>query len=484
WQTVAQVVPLAINVFMTPYVIHGLGPQRFSIFLLIATVANLLAQFDAGIGASTLRFCTLYAGRDDRISTTRLLMTVSVVIIGITVVVSAVVVVATPLILGFFGVDAAFIGEAAVLLRVLTVLIGLIMLRGLFHSVLAARYRFRWMSITMLLGYVVYAVGLGLAATHHWDLRSLALTMVTQQLVTSLLTIPAGLRYLDHRGLRFMPRAEASVFWSYAWRVQLTGLISIAVSQKDQLVAGRLLTAQASGPYSQGYGLAFQLKSLPYNAGKPIQALIGDLVGKEGPDAARARVAQLQRVWVRAITGWAVVGIPAVYVGVRAWLPDSFSLTGAVVVVLFTGHVFTLLTTVTSLWAMTLGFAGMDLRATSAGFVVNLLLSVLLGAWLGMFGVIVATAIGQAVAMAYLTWDTGRRLPTPLPAAVGDIPWVAVLVAGALAGALEWVVAPHLPRGVLGLLGAGLAALPAVACFLLLAFRGRVHGLLVGWRRR
>ncbi|MBK7720974.1 MAG: polysaccharide biosynthesis C-terminal domain-containing protein [Austwickia sp.] len=478
WQALSQVVPLAINLVLTPFVIHGIGPARFSAFLLIATLANLLGQFDGGIGTSTLRFCSLYAGTDDKTATTRLVTTTVSVITVLTILVSAAVTVLTPYILGFFGVIPAFVDEATVLLRTLTVLIGLILIRTVFHSVLAARHWFRWLSITMLIGYAVYAAGLYLAGRNGWDLRFLAAVMVAHQVTTSLLTIPPALAYLDRAGLAWMPRAQAREFFGYAWRAQVTGLVAIAVSQKDQLVAGRVLSAQASGPYSQGYGLAFQLKSLPYNAIKPIQATLGEEYARRGADAV-ATVQRLQRIWVRAVTGWAVVGVPASYVGIRAWLPDSFSLTGTVVAVLFAGHCLTLLTLVLSLWTLTAGHPELELRANLVSLVVNLALSAALLPMVGMIGVIAATAVGQLAGTLHLIRLARRTLTAAPRSALREIPWLAAMAAAALAAALELSAHGHLPRGVLGLLAAGALALPAAVLYVLLAFGPQLRT----WRR-
>lgn len=472
WQTLAQVVPLIANLVVTPYVIHGLGSARFGVFLLVASFANLLGQFDGGVGASALRFCTLYAGRDDRVATTRLLSTVSAAIVGLSALVTVLTVVFTTQILGFFKVAPEYADEAAVLLRVLTALIGIILWRNLYHAVLAARHQFRAISIAYLAGAVVYSGGLVMAAAFGWDLTAIALVMVLQQLVASLITIPSGLRYLDRRGVRWAPRQERREFFSYAWKVQLSGIVMIAVSQKDQLVAGRVVSAQESGPFSQGYGLAYQLRSLPANAMKPIQAVTGAEVGAYGAAAAASRIEEIQRVWVIAVTGWCAVGVPAGYVAVRAWLPDSFALTGTVVAILFAGHFFTLLTLVATIWALTLGCPGMDLRAATAGFVVNLALSVLLGLAFGMIGVVAATAAGQFAAMLYFSWDARRRLPTRIRWFMRDVPWPAGALAAGVATACELVAAPHLPRGVLGLLAAGLVALPALGIYVMTSLRG------------
>lgn len=470
WQAVSQLVPLVINLAMTPYIIHGLGPARYSVFLLITSITALLSQFDGGIGQSALRFFTIYAGRDDRIATTRLLGTVSAIVAAASVVVSAVVFVFARSILGFFHLDEQMADEATLLLRVLTMVIGFILLRNLYNAVIAARHLFRHTSTAILCGHLIYTVGLVLTIENGWGLYGVAVTMVVQQLVASVFTVPVGLSYLDRTGLHWLSRSELAEFFAYAWKVQISGLVALIGSQKDQLVAGRVLSAQESGPFGQGTNFANQFRYMPFNAIGPIQAMIGSEVGAGGPQAALHRVETLQRMWVRAVTGWIVIGIPAAYVGVARWLPDSFAAAAPVAAILLVGHFFALIAMVLKIWALTLGHPELDMRSGIVGLVVNLGLSVALGLPFGMLGVVVATSLGQVAAMLFFSYDARRVLPVRPRWFVRDIPWVAALVGGVVCAAVESALASVLPRGALGLLCAGLLAAPPLLLYAVLAF--------------
>lgn len=470
WQAVSQLVPLVVNLAMTPYIIHGLGPARYSVFLLITSITALLSQFDGGIGQSALRFFTIHAGRDDRVSTTRLLVTVSAIVAVFSIVVSAVVFVTAGSILSFFHLEPGLADEATLLLRVLTMVIGFILLRNLYNAVIAARQLFRHTALAILTGHLVYTVGLILTIETGWGLYGIAVTMVMQQLIASLFTVPVGLSYLDRRGLGRLSRTELREFFAYAWKVQISGLVALIGSQKDQLVAGRLLSAQESGPFGQGTNFANQFRYMPFNAIGPIQAMIGSEVGAGGAQAALGRVETLQRVWVRAVTGWIVIGIPATYVGVQKWLPDSFAAAAPVAAILLVGHFFALIMVVLKIWALTLGHPEIDMRSGVVGLLVNLALSVALGLSFGMLGVVVATSLGQLAAMLHFSFDARRVLSAQPRWFVRDIPVTAALVGGGACAALELAMSPLLPRGALGLLCAALLAAPPLLVFAVLAF--------------
>ncbi|WP_312720216.1 oligosaccharide flippase family protein [Mobilicoccus sp.] len=468
WSVVAQIIPLAINLGMTPYIISGLGGARYSIFLLISSITMLLSQFDGGIGQSALRYFTLYAGRDDREATTRLLFSVSAVIAAFGVLITVVVVVFSQPILTFFRLEDAFVREATVLLVCLTAVVGFLLLRNLYNAVVSARHQFGVLSVAVVAGHVVYAIGLVLTVENGWGLYGVAATMILQQVVGTLITVPVGLRYLTRAGMAFISRAEAADFARYAWKVQVAGIATVVTAQKDQLVAGRALSAQASGPFGQGSSFANQLKSVPLNAVAPIQALIGAEIGAVGAEASRAKVEKLQYLWVVFVTGWCAVGIPATLVGVRLWLPQEYALTGAVAAILLAGHFFTLVCTVSKTWAMTLGQAEVAMQQSLITLVSNVALSIALWFPFGIMGVVVGTSLGAAIGAMTLSFHVRRVVPTRVRWFMRDVPYWQAALCAALTFGIEAVCEPYLPGGVRGLALAGLLALPGSVVFVLI----------------
>lgn len=470
WQTLAQLAPLVINLVLTPYIIHGLGPQRYSVFLLVTSIAAMLGQFDGGIGQAALRFFTINVGRSDAAATTRLLCTVGLLVAACGALLTIAAFAATDDILTFFRVAPELFGEAGLLLRVLCALVGVLLLRNVFNSVLIASLHFRITATAILLGHLVYVVGLVLTVEHGWGLPGVAVTMIAQQILGTLVTLPRALRLLDRAGLAFLSREDTRAFFFYAWKVQVSGLSGMIQTQKDQLVAGRVLSAQESGPFGQGSNFASQIKMLPLNALAPFQAMIGAKVGQVGPEGAVATAMRLQRVWVRVITGWCVLGVPATFVGVRAWLPDSYADSAVVAAILVGAAFFPLAAVVLKVWTLSLGRPGIDVRASGVSLAANFAASLLLYPWFGMFGVVVGTAIGQASSALFYAWAAHRLLPVTLRHFLRDTPWWQGAVTLVLATGLALGVAPVLPRGVLGLLGAAAAALPAALVYVGLVF--------------
>ncbi|WP_040155554.1 lipopolysaccharide biosynthesis protein [Mobilicoccus massiliensis] len=467
WSAISQFIPLVINLGMTPYIIRGLGDARYGIFMLITAVTMLLSQFDGGIGQSALRYFTIYAGRDDRVATTRLLWSVSIVIAAFGVFISVAVAAFSGPILAFFHLQDAYLAEATFLLVTLTVVVAFLLLRNLYNAVVSARHRFQTLSIAVIAGHLVYALGLVLTIENGWGLYGVGVTMILQQVVGTIITVPVGIRYLTRAGVGLITRAEAAEFSAYAWKIQVGGVAAILASQKDQLVAARIVSAQESGPFGQGTNFANQLRMVPLNALAPIQALIGAEIGAVGPAEARGKVERLQYIWVVAVTGWCAVGAPATLVGVRAWLPESYALAGDVAAILLAGHYFGLVCIVGRTWALTLGHAGLAMRQSVVSLLANVLLSVVLWFPFGLLGVVAGTSLGNLAGAMFLSYDVRRVVQTRIRWFMRDVPYWQAALAAAVTLALELLAAPFLPGGPIGLLLAGLIAVPGAVLFVL-----------------
>ncbi|MDO5501458.1 MAG: polysaccharide biosynthesis C-terminal domain-containing protein, partial [Propionibacteriaceae bacterium] len=358
----------------------------------------------------------------------------------------------------------------------LIVLTGALLVRNLFNALLFAHGRFVTVALAQMASHLVFAGGMILTVRLDWGLYGVAGTLISVQVLVTL---------VDLRQLGWMGRAGFLGFLGYAWKVQVSTLLTLVTAQKDQLVAGRLLSAQNSGPFGQGSNLAAQLSKLPLNALSPMQSVVGADVGRLGVEASKGPTQTLQLVWVRFAAAWLAIGAPATYVGVRAWLPDSFELTGVIVPILMCGLFFQLCGTVLVLWCLTVGRPGLQLEMMVMGLAVNVVLSVVLYLAIGMMGVVVATAISNVAAALYLQFRCTRTLEHPLRSFVRDIPVLQMLVIAGVTAALELLAEPFLPDGFPGIAAAGVVALPGVLCaVLLLVPRAEVVKIVNRVRRR
>ena len=466
---IAQVFPLAINLLLTPYVIHGLGIERFGLYVVLLTVSDFLRSFDGGIYASANRYFAVYAGRDDRAATTRLLTTLVLVVSGLGVLVAAVLAFTAPYVLKLFSFPAELQGEATFLLRTFGLVVALALLRGLFSAVLTSRQRFGVNSAVTVGQYVVYSAGLVLTVESGSGLRGVALTFLAQMLISGAVLALAARPWLDRRAVRPVNAAETRDFFRYASRAQVVGVSDLINLQADAFITGAFLDVRRVALYSAGANLSHQVRNLPTNAVAPAAALLGAVFGERGEEAAITEFRRLQRLWVVAVTGWVVVAAGIAGFGIPVWLGPTFRISGLVAVVLMVAHLLRLWVQMLVVLCQTVGRPELEARYAAVAVGANLVLTVALVGPLGVIGVVLGTALGQGIGTAVLVREVRRRYRPDIPTFLGEVPWVATAVTAAAVVGLELLVRPVVPRGALGLVVCGLAALPAGAIYGVLA---------------
>ena len=477
WQATTQLAPLVINIVLTPVIITGLGVDRYGLFLLVSVIATVLAAADGGIGATALRYFSVYAGEDDSARTTRLLTTTALAITGIAAVAFGAFFAVAPYGLRLLDIPPDLLPEGTYMLRTLIVITAVAQLRGLFTAVLNAHQRFALTSLTNNLGYVLYIAGVLLTVHNDWGLYGIAVTLVVQQVVATLVIVPASFRHLDRRAVGIMPKPLRREFWRYALHTQWSSAMLLVTLQTDAIVVGAFLPVRQVAYYTTGANFATQMRNVPLNALVPMQSLLGRAVGSSGAEGATSTFERLQRVWVVGTTGWGVVALSASWFGVTAWLGPDFSLSGVVAVIMLSGYLTSLWADVLMVWAQSLGHPEYAARSATIGAVVNLVLTLALVVPLGIIGTVIATASSQVVGALLLLRLARRGLPTGVRSFLLEVPVLPALVTAAVVVALEVVVHPFLPEGPLGLVAAGVVAGPGLVLYAAMTF-----GVRTSWQ--
>ncbi len=331
WGTTGQLIGVAGNLVLTPFVIHGLGVQRYGIFVLVVTLSGMLTSFDGGVLGAAQRYFSIYAGTDDRRSTTQLFVTFCVLLTGLGLIISTAAWFLSPVVVGFLNMSAIWRPQAIFLFRTLGILVTTLFIHTLFQYVLSSRQRYAWSSATGLATYAVYVVGFVIVIETGRGLRGIAFIFIGQQVLASALIIPVAVRYLDRRGISFVPWTKLRSILSMSGKMQVGAISGLVVTEVDSLVIGGGLSVHALGIYSPGANFANQLSSVVFNGLGPAGIHLGNVYGREGEEGTFREFKRLQRIWVVAVTGWTTVAMASGYFGILAWLgPASVCRAGSV----------------------------------------------------------------------------------------------------------------------------------------------------------
>lgn len=476
WNTLSQVVPILVNIGLTPFVLGGFGKERFGVYLVLVAITSFLGNFDGGIGASAGRYFAVYAGAGDAIKATRLLTTLSgaVVLIGAAIV--GVLLAISPLVLRVFDVPPELQAEGLFLFRVLGGIVAISLLRNLFVAQLRAHQIYALPSITNTISYFAYAVGLYLSVRTGAGLRGMALTFVAQTALSTVVLVPASLRYLDRRGIGFLPWAEVKEFFRFSLRVQSVGLSNLVSAQIDTYVVGGFLGLREVTLYNQGGTFAFQLRSLPMNAIAPIQTVLSRAYGAGGDDQAIREFVPLQRLWVRGVAGFSAVGVGAAWFGITSWLGQDFAASGVVAIILLSSDAVNLWTANLTVLLQSTYRAGLELRYAFVTTMANIVLTVPFVYLLGLYGTVLASALAQIGSSFYLLRVVRTQWSADIPSFFREVPVLASLVAAAVTVGVQLLARPIVPQGAFGLLLCGLLAVPGLLVYVAMTF-----GLRQAW---
>jgi O-antigen/teichoic acid export membrane protein len=471
WITFSQLANAGGNIALTPFVIHGLGVERYGLFITLATAVFLFGTLNGGINTGALRYFSIYAGRDDRAATTRLLTTLLTLLTVFGVVFTAVDWVVAPPIIDALSMRASLRPEALFMVRTLGIILGAQFVHGLFQAVLNARQHYRYSVQVALACYVMYVAGLIITVRTGAGLRGVAIVFVVQQVFVSALILPAAARFLDRKAIGLLGWSELWEVLRFAGKAQLSSLATVVNAESDTLIIGGALSIRTVGFYNSGANFATQIYTLGTNALGPLSTHLGNAYGRSGPEHAHREYLRLQRLWVVVVVGWSTAGLGAAYFGVTAWLGHSFGVSGWVATVLMGGNGVLLLTGLATNYLVIAGHPGLQARFGVIGMVTNLALTVPL-VFTGPIGVVAATSAGNVISALYLLREMRKLFGPDAAGRLADLPLGPGLLCAVLVVGLEVAVRPWLPSGPLGLLAAGLPALVG-----LVAYAGGVLGL-------
>jgi O-antigen/teichoic acid export membrane protein len=478
WVTASQLIILGGNLALTPFMIHGLGVERYGLFVLTATMAAFLGNFNGGLAATANRYFPIYAGTDDRVATTRLLVTFVLLVLVLGVVTGLVAWFVSPLVVNLLKMSTSLRAQSLFLFRTLAVLLVLGLVHQLVAAVITARQRFDRVIQCSLLCYAIWVGGLVWVVEHHEGLRGVAIVFVAQQAATVVVIVPTACRYLTKMGLSLLPWHEVRQLLSFSFKMQVGGLAWFLNNQLDTFIVGTL-SVRTVGIYNTGNSLATQLNSLVSNVLGPTAVQLGNTYGKEGSERVFEQFRRMQRIWVAAVTGWSAVGMAAAYFGVVAWLGPGFHLGGWVAVVIIAGYIPVQCAGMLSLYINALLQAGIEMRYGLVMLALNMVLMVPLSL-LGAIAVAAAAGVAQVVSAAYFVHMARRTIRADIPNFFKQMPVLRAAAAAIATLALEFLLRPHLSTGPLGLIECVPPAIVGLALYaLLLAGPRRAAGFVV-----
>ncbi len=450
WTTAYQIIMSAGNILLTPFVIHHMGVQRYGLLIMVISLIGFLGTFNGGLVGTANRYFPIYAGTDDKVATTRLLVT----LLGVVLVFGAIACVidwfVSPVVVGILSMSPSLRPETVFLFRTIAVLFTVGFAHMLVQGVITARQRFDRAVQAGLACYAIWVGGLVLVVHTHGGLRGVALIFIVQQAATVAFIAPTSLRYLTRSGFSLLTWEELKPLLAFSGKLQVAGIANMVNSELDTLVIGSALSVSTVGIYNVGANFSQALSLVASNALGPASVRLGNVYGREGPERAFKEYAEMQRMWVIAVTGWSAVGMAAAYFGATAWLGPGFKLSSWVAVAAIGASMPWVLMGMVNIYLTLMRRAGLEMRYGLVAMALNIALAIP-ASLLGAVAVVAATGLAQLLSAAYLFRLARRQLRPDIPSVIRGMPVLRALAAAAVTVGLELLVRPHVHVGTIGL---------------------------------
>jgi O-antigen/teichoic acid export membrane protein len=467
WNGVAQALPILAQLVITPYLIRVLGLDGFGVWSLFLVFLGTLTALDGGVGASLARFLAIDSAEGNKARSGRLLCGAGIVFIALGLAVTVLAVFLGPSLLALLHIPVALEAQATAAFRWLGVLVTLALGYSAVSALLQATQHFAALSMTSAASAVAFVAAALILLRPGVALS----TMVWLWAIRYVTGIGFGL-IAGRRELRlsrpFLPtRPEVAEFRRYAGRMQLSVMTSFLNGEVDAVVVAAIFPVRYVGLFAVAHQMASAARSLPLYAFPPFLSRLATAFASGGRAGAVAEFERLQRVWFPPVVVYGAVATVVAGFAVPVWLGDDFRLAGLLAAILTLGYCIQVtLTGMRTCFVRSIGRPGLETRYAMLSTVINVVLTIPLALWLGVVGVVVATAVSLATSSVYFVWlcrDYGLSRDSGsgrLILAVAGATFLAI-VGEVLILRAEW-------HGRLALVAAGLVAVVSLSPILLI----------------
>jgi O-antigen/teichoic acid export membrane protein len=242
-----------VGFFLSPFILHRLGDEAFSVWILIFALTGYFGLLDFGIRAALVKYTAKFIAINDKERLARYLSTSLAFYTGIAVVIVLATTTGSLYLPSLFKLPAALLGVARILFLLSGIGIALTFPLGVFASALEGLQKFSWLQlsqigITLLRGALIVAAlmnGSGLLAIGTITVAINVLSYVIFAcMALYLLPVRLSIRHVD--ALAFREMAGYGVF---AFAILAAERLRF---QSDAMVIGALLSATAITYFSIG----------------------------------------------------------------------------------------------------------------------------------------------------------------------------------------------------------------------------------------
>lgn len=325
WNLLGYVLPIVVAVAAIPWLIAGIGPERFGFISLAWVVTGYFGLLDLGLGQSITRTIAASASEADRRALPEIIWNTALVQIAIGIAAGLLLAVLTPWLLdSVFRPSLVVREEAPLALLLLAISVPFVVVSSLYRGILEGCHRFDLVNVVRVPTSMLNYAGPVAALVFTPHLAALILVIAISRLLSCAAYVFLALREIP--GLRSKWRLRLSSvrpLLRYASWLSLTNMLTPVVVSVDRLMIGAVVSLSAVGFYVAPYEVVTKLWIFSASLLGVLFPILSSL-GSE--NEARSRIFR-QAHLVLAFAALPFVAVVLAFAGelLRLWLGPDFA---------------------------------------------------------------------------------------------------------------------------------------------------------------
>lgn len=392
----AFLVNMVVSFFLSPFMVHQLGPSGYGIWVLVGSLTGYLGVLDFGLRPTTVRFVSKYRTLGDDLMVNRVVNTILLILS----IVAAVVVLASLILSffasGFFKIPEEFHGQ----FRWIIIIVGLNVASSfpfsIFGSMLAALERFDLTNAIQVVVFLMRALLLVVFLKLGGGLVAVGVVVLSAGISTFLLESRFCLKLYPMLTInpRLADRESFKMIFAFSGYAFVMNIASRLSLQTSAIVLGAMISAEAITYYSIGSTMIDYLLILISYMSTTVLPIASGLDAKQDFDKLKQLLVIGTKYCVAVILP---VSFSYLIVGeefINLWMGPQFGEVSSKVLAILTCGYFGFLSQFVAN-SIFVGSGKLKYLAylNMALAVVNVGLSIILVKWYGIFGCALGTAI-------------------------------------------------------------------------------------------
>jgi O-antigen/teichoic acid export membrane protein len=324
---IGQAGPLLVGIAAIPFIIRGLGVERFGLLTIAWLAPEYFTFIDLGLGRAVTKYVAEALGKGDREHMSRLAWTAMTAQFGLGLLGTLALITLTPFLTEHvLNIPPALESEGNAIFQLVALSIPLVLVSGSVSGVLAAAQRFDLVNaVSASFNTANPALALIGVLWFDWHLTEIVTMLVVSRFLTLFAYYWLCIRvFPSFKGPRFYP-AELRTLLAFGGWVTVSSIAVPVLLYLDRFIIGASLTMAAVAYYAMPYEMVTRLWIIPASLGTTLFPAFSMLTGREPPKRLASLLTQSMK-WMLLILGPAVVIITA-FAGdiLEIWLGSDFA---------------------------------------------------------------------------------------------------------------------------------------------------------------